>query len=205
MTYDVTPAEIELWANDLEDTEVLYAELSGAVGITVKPVSASIQPDEQDVSLALLTVALSSGAITTFLQIIKTLAEARGPRFVLSIRRGKNRLKITADNIDEVESELRRLLGGILSVCAATAGVLMSGLAAVVDRCGWDGRLCSQCGHGDMTEVAGQAMRRAARIRTGRGHPSQLISGCQSPPSGGSGRSSTSSRVSKMPSICPQT
>jgi Mrp family chromosome partitioning ATPase len=87
----------------------LYAELGGVAGITTTAVSAAVQPGEQGAALDVLLVSLSSGAATTFLQIIKTLADARGPKFVLSIRRGKNQLKITANDFDEAESAIRTL------------------------------------------------------------------------------------------------
>lgn len=103
-------ARIEAWADDLDDTDELYVELSGVPGITVETVSAPAEPGEQGAALDLLMVALSSGAVTAFLQIIKTLAQAKGPKFVLSIRRGKNQLKITADSFDEVEPLIRKLL-----------------------------------------------------------------------------------------------
>jgi hypothetical protein len=57
-------------------------------------------------------VGLSSGAVTAFLQIIKVLAESRGPKFSLKIRQGKNRLEVTADNIDEVLPVIRELIDG---------------------------------------------------------------------------------------------
>jgi hypothetical protein len=112
MTGNITAAEAEVWANDPEDTEILYAELGGAPGIKATAVSLPVQPGEQGAALDLLIVGLSSGAVTAFLQIIKTLAEARGPKFVLSIRRGKNQLKITADNVEEAETAIRALFGG---------------------------------------------------------------------------------------------
>lgn len=58
-------------------------------------------------------VALSSGAVTAFLQIIKTLADAKGPKFVLNIRHGKSCLKFTADNVDEAEVAIRKLFRGL--------------------------------------------------------------------------------------------
>ncbi len=57
-------------------------------------------------------VALSSGAITAFLQIIRALAESRGPKFSLKISKGKNRLQVTADNLDEVPPVIRKLMDG---------------------------------------------------------------------------------------------
>jgi hypothetical protein len=112
MTEDTAPAEAEVWADDPDDTDELYTELRGVVGIAVRAAPAPVEPGEQGAALDLLTVALSSGAITAFLQIIKTIAEAKGPKFVLKIRRGRNQLKITADNLDEVEPAIRSLFGG---------------------------------------------------------------------------------------------
>jgi len=112
MAENVAPAQIEVWADNPEDVDDLYAELCGVANITVEAVPAFIAPGDQGVALDLLTVALSSGAVTAFLRIIKTLAEAKGPKFVLRIRRGKNQLKITANNFDEVEATIRKLLGG---------------------------------------------------------------------------------------------
>jgi hypothetical protein len=57
-----------------------------------------------------LLVTLSGGAITAFLQIIKVVAESRGLRFSRKIRQGKNRLEMTADNIDEVLPILQELM-----------------------------------------------------------------------------------------------
>lgn len=111
MTADTTSTSAEIWADDPEDAEELYAELSGVSGITVEAVSAPVQPGEQGAALDVLIVSLSSGAVTAFLQIVKTMLDAKGPKFVLSIRRGKDHLKITADNFDEVEPTLRKLFG----------------------------------------------------------------------------------------------
>lgn len=111
-TENVTPAVIEVWADDPEDVDDLYTELRGVAGITVEAAPVPTEPGDQGVALDLLAVALSSGAVTAFLQIIKTLAEAKGPKFVLNIRRGRNQLKVTADNFDEVEPMMRKLFGG---------------------------------------------------------------------------------------------
>jgi len=112
MTDNGSPAEAEIRADEPEDLDELWVELGGIPGITVEAISAPVEPGGQGADLDLLMVALSSGAITAFLQIIKTLAEAKGPKFVLSVRRGKNQLKITADNFDEVEPLIRKLFDG---------------------------------------------------------------------------------------------
>jgi len=101
----------EVWAQDIEDTEELYAELSGVPGVTVEAAAEAVQPGDEGAALDVLMVTLSSGAVTAFLQIIKVLAESKGPKFELTIRRGRDRLKITADNLDEVEPVIRRLFG----------------------------------------------------------------------------------------------
>jgi len=115
MTGNALPDGAEVYADDPEDTEELYRELSGIPGISVGAAPATAQPGEQGAALDVLMVGLSSGAVTAFLQIVKTLAEAKGPKFVLRIRRGKDRLTITADSLEDVakiEQELRRLFGG---------------------------------------------------------------------------------------------
>jgi hypothetical protein len=111
MTERAVPAEIEVSADAPDDIEALYAELRGVSGISVAATHLPIAPGEQGAALDVLTVALSSGAVTAFLQIIKTLADANGPKFVLKIRRGRDLVKITADNFDEVEPAIRKLLG----------------------------------------------------------------------------------------------
>lgn len=112
MTDCAPAAVVEVWAEDPDDTDELYSELRGKVGITATATPTSAEPGEQGVTLDVLTVALSSGAITAFLQIIKTVIDAKGPKFVLSMRRGRNQLKITADNFDAVEPLVRLLFGG---------------------------------------------------------------------------------------------
>jgi hypothetical protein len=111
MTENGAPAEIEVSSDNPDDIDGLYVELRGTAGITVEAVTAPIEPGEQGAALDLLMVALSSGAVTAFLQIVKALADARGPKFVLKIRRGRDQLTITADNFDAVEPAIRRLLG----------------------------------------------------------------------------------------------
>jgi Effector Associated Constant Component 1 len=105
-------SEAEVWAGNPGDTDDLYNQLRGMPGITVRAVMTTGEPGEQGVALDLLTVALSSGAVTAFLQIIKTLVDSRGPKFELNMRKGKNQVKITADNFDAVEPLLRKLFSG---------------------------------------------------------------------------------------------
>lgn len=112
MTEDIAAAEIEIRAGSREDAGDVYAALRGSPGITVRAVPAATLPGEQGVALDVLMVGLSSGAVTAFLQIVKTLAESRGPKFVLKIRRGKDRLEVTADNVEEVIPILRELMRG---------------------------------------------------------------------------------------------
>lgn len=108
-TGSVTSAA-EVRADDPDDFDEIYAGLRGVPGITVTSVPALAVPGEQGTALDVLTVALSSGALTAFLQIIQVLAESRGPKFRMKIRRGKNRLEVTADNLDEVLPLLRELM-----------------------------------------------------------------------------------------------
>jgi hypothetical protein len=112
MAEDAVPVQVDVWTDRPDETDDLYSELRGVAGIAVRAVSPLAEPGEQGAAFDMLTVALSSGAITTFLQIIKTMAEAKGPKFVLKIRQGRNQLKITADNLDEVEPAIRDLFDG---------------------------------------------------------------------------------------------
>jgi hypothetical protein len=75
-------------------------------------VPAPPKPGEQGSLADLLTVALTSGAVTALLQIIKTVAESRGPGFRLQIRRGKEQLEITARDADKGLAALRNMLDG---------------------------------------------------------------------------------------------
>jgi hypothetical protein len=112
MTKGAAPAELELTADSPDVVDEMYDGLRGVPGIIVTAAPISAQPGDQSVALDVLTVALSSGAVTAFLQIIKVLAESRGPKFQLKIRQGKNRLEVTADTVDEVLPVIRRLLDG---------------------------------------------------------------------------------------------
>jgi hypothetical protein len=101
---------VEIWSDDPDDFDALYTELRGVGGITVEAVPAPMEPSEQGSVVDLLTVACSGGAITVFLQIIKTLLDSRGPSFALKMRRGKDRLEITSDSIDDVAPLIKELL-----------------------------------------------------------------------------------------------
>ena len=104
--------ELEVRAGDLEDLDAVYAELRGISGITARVVPAPVEPGDQGALADLLTVALTSGAVTAFLQILRVLAESRGPRFRLKVRRGKDQVEITADDADAGLAALRDLLDG---------------------------------------------------------------------------------------------
>ncbi len=107
------PGAVEFSAGDPEDFEALYDELRGVPGIQVEAVPAPITEGDQGAVLEFLTVACAGGgAITVVLQIVKALVESRGPKFRLKIRCGKDRLELTADNVDEVLPRLEDLLGG---------------------------------------------------------------------------------------------
>jgi Effector Associated Constant Component 1 len=103
---------VELSAAFPEDFDALYSELRGVSGLTVSAVPAPAEPGEQGSIVDLLTVACSGGALTVFLEIIRSLAASRGPGFVLKVRRGKDRLEITAENADEVLPLIAKLLDG---------------------------------------------------------------------------------------------
>lgn len=108
----IDTAVIELTVDDADDFDALYAELRGVSGIAAEAVPAAVAPGDQGSILDLLTVACSGGAITVFLEIIKNLLESRGEHFVLKVRRGRDRLEIKADNVEELLPALKELLGG---------------------------------------------------------------------------------------------
>lgn len=103
---------VELALDDAEGVETVYAELRGVPGVRVDASPAPLEPGDQGSALELLTVALSGGAVTAFLQIVKTLVESRGPGFVFKVRRGRERLEITADNAEQALAALREMLDG---------------------------------------------------------------------------------------------
>jgi hypothetical protein len=104
--------EIEVSAGGFDDLEAFYAELRGVPGIVVTPVPAPVVRGDQGALVDVLMVACTSGAITALLQIVNTLLESRGPGFRLKIRRGKDRLEITADDAEEGLAALKELLDG---------------------------------------------------------------------------------------------
>src|SRR5580692_1773863 len=100
MTDNTAFAEVELTADSPDDIDEVYDGLRGIPGITVTAVPGPTAPGDQGAAIDVLMVALSSGAVTTFLKIIKVIAESRGPKFSLKMRLGKNRVEVTGD-IDE--------------------------------------------------------------------------------------------------------
>ncbi|WHM40734.1 hypothetical protein [Streptomyces sp. BPTC-684] len=104
---------VEISAENPDDFDVLYGELQGLGGIAVEAVPAPMEPGDQGSVVDLLTVACASGgAVAVFLGIVKSLLDSGGPGFVLKVRRGNVRLKITADTFEEVRPVLEELLGG---------------------------------------------------------------------------------------------
>lgn len=100
---------VEFSAEDADDFDSLHGELQGVPGIAVRAVSTPPAPGEQGAMLDFLTVACSGGAITVLLEIIKDLLASRGPHFVLRLRRGRTRLEVTADTVDEMLPLIKQL------------------------------------------------------------------------------------------------
>lgn len=104
---------VEISAENPDDFDILYGELQGLGDIAVEAVPAPMEPGDQGSVVDLLTVACASGgAVAVFLGIVKSLLESGGPGFVLKVRRGSVRLKVTADTFEEVRPVLEELLGG---------------------------------------------------------------------------------------------
>ena len=112
MTEQGEAGGFEVRAEDLDDLETLYAELRGVAGITARLMPAPLERGDQGTVTDLLTVALTSGAVTAFLQIVKALAESRGPGFRLRIRQGRKQVEITARDPDKGLAALKDLLDG---------------------------------------------------------------------------------------------
>ena len=135
MTDNTVFAEVELTADSPDDIDEVYDGLRGVPGITVIAVPAPTEPGDQGAALDVLTVALSSGAVTTFLQIIKVIAESRGPKFSLKMRLGKNTVEVTGDSIDELLPVIRGLIEGHRA--SSSAGTAGSGAAGSRKRSSW--------------------------------------------------------------------
>lgn len=104
---------VEFFVSDADDFDILYNELRGTPGVVVEAISAPIVEGDQGSELMdFLTVACSGGAITAALQLVKSVVESRGPRFSLKVRRGRDRIEISADNIEEMLPVLKELLRG---------------------------------------------------------------------------------------------
>src|ERR1700745_4190530 len=86
VTDDADTTEFELTADGPDDFDEVYRGLRGIPGIRATALPAPSVPGEQGGAVDILLVALSSGAITAFLEIIKVIAQSRGPRFRLKIQ-----------------------------------------------------------------------------------------------------------------------
>lgn len=103
-------SSVEFSTDDIDDFEALYGELRGMPGIDVSAIAAPISEGEQGSVLELLTVACAGGALTQLVKLLRTLVESRGPRFSLTIRKGKTRVELNARNIDDVLPAVRDML-----------------------------------------------------------------------------------------------
>jgi hypothetical protein len=109
MTIDTT-GDVEFLAPDPEDLEALYREMLDLPGVRVVTVTAPIEPGDQGGGWDLLSAAVSGGAVTALIELIKSLAESRGSGFRLTVRRGRTRIELTGDDVERVLPELRDLL-----------------------------------------------------------------------------------------------
>jgi hypothetical protein len=103
---------LEISAAEQEDLDAVYSELRGMPGIRAQLEAAPVEPGEQGALADAMTVALTSGAVTAFLELLKVLAESRGPGFRLKIRNGRGRVEITARDADAGLAALKNLLDG---------------------------------------------------------------------------------------------
>jgi hypothetical protein len=112
MTGNVTSAEVELTADSPDDIDEVYDGLRGIPGIRVTAIPVPTQPGDQGAALDILMVALSSGAVTAFLQIIKGARRLTRAEVQPEDTPGKNKLEVIADNVDEVLPVIRELIDG---------------------------------------------------------------------------------------------
>jgi Effector Associated Constant Component 1 len=112
MTHASGDGSITIGAGDPDDLDATYSELRGVPGIVVRPVQGPLEPGDQGSMIDLLTVACSGGAVTVLLQIIRDLVGSRGPGFTLKVRRGKDRLEVTAENVEDVLPLIKEMLDG---------------------------------------------------------------------------------------------
>ncbi|MGV4988561.1 effector-associated constant component EACC1 [Streptomyces sp. NPDC001709] len=104
---------VEISTEDPDDFDVLFGELQGRGGIVVDAAAAPMEPGDLGSVVDLLTAACASGgAVAVFLGIVKSLLDSRGPGFVMKVRCGTVRLKITADTFEEARPVLEEWLGG---------------------------------------------------------------------------------------------
>ncbi|KUO09537.1 effector-associated constant component EACC1 [Streptomyces sp. DSM 15324] len=104
---------VEISTEDPDDFGVLYSELQGRSGIVVDAVPAPMEPGDMGSVVDLLTAACASGgAVAVFMGVVKSLLDSRRPGFVVKVRCGTVRLKITADSFEEARPVLEEWLGG---------------------------------------------------------------------------------------------
>src|SRR5580693_6150785 len=141
MTDNTAFAEVELTADSPDDIDEVYDGLRGVPGITVTAAPGPTAPGGQGAALDVLLVALSSGAVTTFLKIIEVIAESRGPNFSLKMRLGKNKVEVTCNkvemtgNLDELLPVIRGLIEG--QQPSSATGTAVSGAAESRKRLSW--------------------------------------------------------------------
>lgn len=103
---------LEIRAPEPGDLEAAYKVLRGKQGIDPEFVTATPEPGYLGGVAEVLTVALSTGAVTAFLQLITALVKSRGPAVKLNIRRGKDKVEISSDSVEEGLSLLREITRG---------------------------------------------------------------------------------------------
>ncbi|GAA3768389.1 serine protease [Streptomyces phyllanthi] len=103
---------VELRTDDADDLDALYRELRGMRGLTLEAVPAPIAAGDQGSGMDLLIVALSSGAVTSFIDLLRSIVESRGQKTTLKVQRGSDSIEISADSLEETLPLLRELLRG---------------------------------------------------------------------------------------------
>lgn len=93
----------------IAEFNAVYTRLCGAPGLRVTVPTATAD-GTQGGEIELITVAFTAAA--GLFKLLTAIVESRGPAFKLTIRQGRNKVELTADNVEEVAPALKELLGG---------------------------------------------------------------------------------------------
>lgn len=101
---------IEVSAADPEDLDALFEELRGVPGVRLEALSQPAAPGDLGAVTETLGIVFAGGGGTALIKLITAVIESRGPHFSLEFRHRRTKVKITADNVEEMLPLLKELL-----------------------------------------------------------------------------------------------